>query len=501
MDSEKQSKDDLVWIRAKMTALRLFALMKVLFIPMFEVIRGVLVGTFGQTAAFLCLSGAAIPYVLHAIGTDVELFQKVNLLALYPKTTWLIRIYRISILIFPFWIWGFIKWLKSEIRKRKIKEALETAGIKTRLGKIPTLISDAPVTPETSVMTLYKNGTDLNAFKNGKAIIESSARIFVDVFRDNIVEGKIEILYGLKKLEDLIVYEDCAPEIAPNSLLIGKGRGRYHYTNLETHPHLLIAGVSGAGKSTFLRSIITTLIRENEDYRLYVVDLKGGMEFKPLLEGVSRTTVRAKTNEAITTLKELNERLDSRMKFLEKNRHTDIAQYFKKAPLEERIEKTPEIAFREVVIVDECSDLFLRGPHITQEDMKTSREVLSRISRMGRAVGIHLILATQRPDAAAIDSQVKSNLSGVIAFRAANLATSMTILENARATELPAEIKRRAIWKADGEYFEVQTPHLSVERATSLLSQFKSELIAADRVTTSIQSEKPKKDLEDDYGM
>jgi hypothetical protein len=196
MDSERQSKDDLVWIRAKMTALRLFALMKVLFTPMFEVVRGIIVGTFGQVSAFVCLSGAAIPYVLHATGTDVELFQKVHLFAFYPKTAWLIRLYRISILIFPFWTWGFVKWIKSEIRKRKIKEALETAGIKTRLGKFPTLISDAPVTPETNVMTLYKNGTDLNAFRNGKAIIESSARIFVDVFRDNI--GKVDhIAVGL----------------------------------------------------------------------------------------------------------------------------------------------------------------------------------------------------------------------------------------------------------------------------------------------------------------
>jgi hypothetical protein len=160
-----------------------------------------------------------------------------------------------------------------------------------------------------------------------------------------------------------------------------------------------------------------------------------------------------------------------------------------------------EMAFREVVIVDECSDLFLRCPHITQEDMKTSREVLSRISRMGRAVGIHLILATQRPDAAAIDSQVKSNLSGVIAFRAANLATSMTILGNARATELPAEIKGRAIWRADGEYFEVQTPHLSAERASSILSQFKSETIAVDLVATQAQHGESSKDAEDGYGL
>lgn len=91
-----------------------------------------------------------------------------------------------------------------------------------------------------------------------------------------------------------------------------------------------------------------------------------------------------------------------------------------------------------------------------------------KIAAQGRAVGIHLIIATQRPDVRAVDGQIKANLSGMLAFQMPNHASSMTILDNTRAAHLP-KIGGRAIWKTGLEMVELQTPFLTFEEATKLL--------------------------------
>jgi len=488
-----QQKDDEIWVRTVVAVRRIGLIIKFMVGPFWETLRGaLLIGTFNSQSMLLCVLATAIPYTLNKFGIDYKILVAFGLSHLYPRSAKVLLCYREFLFIYPYWLWGLYYMTKRERRKQKIQLAFENAGIKTKGDRYPHLIYDKSITPETYEMKFRKNGTNIDQFRNGKTSFESTTQIYIDTIRDNVQFGTIDIVYGLSPLVAEYEFEEDYLHNRPDTLLIGRGRSGYHVTNLTTHPHLLIAGVSGAGKSTLLRSMIVTLVRNNPDYRLHVVDLKGGIEFRALLEGVHRTHVKAKTSEAIITLRELADKLDSRMSFLEKNKYTDIAKYFRKVPLEKRITETPDVAFREVVIVDECADLFLRGPHITQEDMKTAREVLSRISRMGRAVGIHLIMATQRPDTGAIDSQVKSNLSGVIAFRAANLATSMTILGNARATEIPAEIKGRSIWKAEGEYFEVQTPHLSSERAAILLDEFRTLVTPVNTIVETLSKNENK---------
>ena len=104
----------------------------------------------------------------------------------------------------------------------------------------------------------------------------------------------------------------------------------------------------------------------------------------------------------------------------------------------------------------------------TSGDIQIARRVLSQIARQGRSVGVHLVIATQRPDAKSLDPQVKANLTGVVCFQMLNDASSITVLGVGRATELPA-IPGRAIWKCGAEMVEVQTPYLETEEADRAL--------------------------------
>ena len=123
--------------------------------------------------------------------------------------------------------------------------------------------------------------------------------------------------------------------------------------------------------------------------------------------------------------------------------------------------------------MDEAAEIFLGGHHATNSELSVARKSISQIARQGRAVGVHLVMATQRPDAKAIDSQVKTNLTGIVCFQMPNNVSSITVIDSGRATHLPS-IPGRAIWKNGGKVVELQTPHLPVEEAKRRLDPLKT---------------------------
>ena len=254
--------------------------------------------------------------------------------------------------------------------------------------------------------------------------------------------------------------------------VVGDTRSGRVVENLRDVPHLMIAGQSGGGKSTFVRQLITVLYVNNPKCQFTGIDLKGGIEFQ-IFEDLARMHVVPDLHAAVRALEKFDAALKGRMALLRANRCKDLDAYFD-LPSNKRV-STPEFTStdldRHIVVIDEAAEMFLAGGDASPQDIQKARKVLSQIARQGRAVGIHLVIATQRPDSKSLDPQVKANLIGVLCYAMQNDTSSITVIGNGRATDLPGDVKGRAIWKKNGEMMEIQTPLLTVEDTTKLLAE------------------------------
>jgi len=213
-------------------------------------------------------------------------------------------------------------------------------------------------------------------------------------------------------------------------LTIALGRdvaGMPVYAGLEKMPHMLIAGATGTGKTICLNSIITSLLyRQAPNFlKLILIDPKR-VEF-PIYNGLPHllTPVIVDAEKTVNALRWAVAEMERRFEALSSVQSRDIISYNKKFVDGELDEPLPYI----VIIVDELADLM--ASH--------GREVeatVVRLAQMSRAVGIHLVLATQRPSVEVITGLIKANITSRVAFQVASQIDSRTILDSSGAEKL-----------------------------------------------------------------
>lgn len=192
--------------------------------------------------------------------------------------------------------------------------------------------------------------------------------------------------------------------------------------DLETMPHLLIAGATGSGKSVMIHSLIMSLLMQNgpDDLKLILIDPKR-VELT-LYNGISHllTPVITDPKKTIRALRWTVTEMDRRYGLLSAAGKKNIATY------NERIdERLPYL----VIIIDELADLMA----VAAKDVES---VIIRLAQMARAVGIHLVVATQRPSVDVITGLIKANITSRIAFTVASIVDSRTILDHSSAEKL-----------------------------------------------------------------
>jgi DNA segregation ATPase FtsK/SpoIIIE, S-DNA-T family len=228
-----------------------------------------------------------------------------------------------------------------------------------------------------------------------------------------------------------------APEFmnSPSKLTLAMGRdlhGRIRVTDLAAMPHLLIAGSTGTGKSVFINSLMMSILYKAspEEVKLVLVDPKR-LELN-LYENIPHLIAPVVTDPKIASnvLRNATREMENRLKLLAQRGVRNIDQYnrtFKKEQslsLFDNLEETEHKPLPYLIIViDELADLMM-------VDTNNVEESITRLAQMARAVGIHLILATQRPSVDVITGLIKANFPARISFRVASKVDSRTILDS-----------------------------------------------------------------------
>ncbi len=246
------------------------------------------------------------------------------------------------------------------------------------------------------------------------------------------IPNKVKSTVGLATLLDDDKFKNAGK---PLTVALGKGlSGKAYFGNLAKMPHALIAGTTGSGKSVTIHSIITSLLYRNgpEEMRFIMVDPKR-VELT-LYNKIPHllTPVITDAKKCILALKWAAKEMDRRYDVLESHSVKDITSYhenvlskMKKGDDDEAIDKMPYI----VIVIDELADIMMAYP-------RELEGAIVRLAQMSRAVGIHLLLSTQRPSVNVITGLIKANVPTRVALQVASQIDSRTILDAAGAEKL-----------------------------------------------------------------
>jgi S-DNA-T family DNA segregation ATPase FtsK/SpoIIIE len=235
------------------------------------------------------------------------------------------------------------------------------------------------------------------------------------------------------------------------------------YTSIESMPHGLVAGSTQSGKSVSIAATIVSLITRNKPDELKLllidpkkVDLQQFADLPHLL-----TPIIDDTKIAVESLKWMVGEMEHRYDVLKKFKAINVADYYARRSDNPNFEKMPRI----VVIVEEASDLLLSGGNEIEES-------ILKLTQKSRAVGIHIILATQRPSADILKGTIKANISTRFAFRVPSSTDSSVVLDKTGAEKLLG--KGDMLLSENGLVRRIQGAYLSpeeIEKITNFIKQ------------------------------
>ncbi len=326
----------------------------------------------------------------------------------------------------------------------------QAARIKEKLAEfnVEVTMKDAHPGPTVTQFTLQPaEGIKLSQIENLKddlalALAAQSLRIEAPIPGKSLVglempNERRSTVY----LRELLESQTFRQSESPLTIPLGRGvSGDAYIATIEDMPHLLIAGATGAGKSVAMNTFLISLLFQNAPHELkfILIDPKR-VELMPY-NGIPHllTPVITESEQALQALRWAIAEMGRRLHRFSEAGVRNLAEYNDKQSEEEK--KLPRI----VIVIDELADLMMR------QHRKDTETMIARIAQMARAVGMHLIIATQRPSVDVITGLIKANIPTRIAFRVVSAIDSRTILDSIGAEDL--------LGKGDMLYMSSSTP-------------------------------------------
>ena len=302
-----------------------------------------------------------------------------------------------------------------DIKTREVKERDKDGSVQTRIEEVSRT--------RVKVERITSLGNDL-----ALALAASSIRIEAPVPGKAIigieVPNTVSSAVSLRGVIETSVFQKLAAK-SKLAVALGKGAGgEAGAADLAKMPHLLIAGATGSGKTVCLNAIIACLLMQNtpDELRFIMIDPKR-VELTPY-NSIPQLAVPVivDAEKAIEALRWLNQEMDSRYQQLAKAGVRNIEGYNKNRAGKN---KMPYL----ILVIDELADLMMAG-------FDEVEHILCRLAQLARAIGIHLIVATQRPSVDVVTGLIKANFPTRLSFAVTSQVDSRTILDSVGAEKL-----------------------------------------------------------------
>ena len=363
-----------------------------------------------------------------------------------------------------------------EERGRVLEAALAQHGVETRLvGMVvgPSVtryeLELAPGVKVARVTSLHKDIAYAMASPDVRILAPIPGRQAIGV---EVPNSERQIV----PLGDILASPEAKRASHPLEVAVGRDiNGKAVMMNLATMPHLLIAGATGAGKSSCLNSIITSMLMRStpDQLRMILVDPKrvemGQYDRLPHLLTQVVTNPKKAANALSWAVREMERRYD----LLADVGYRDITGYNAAFDRGELVAEPgsdrefPRLPFI-LVVIDELSDLMM----VAARDVEDS---ICRIAQMARAVGIHLVIATQRPSVNVITGVIKANIPARLAFAVSSVTDSRVILDQAGAERLIGKGDMLLLGPASGAPNRIQGSWVGEEEVRKVVGQWRRQ--------------------------
>ena len=332
------------------------------------------------------------------------------------------------------------------IGKRTVQKQLRSVGLVNHSDEAPELKrrTKDKANPRLSIWEFTSQGIPLKVWRDKQAAIETVLDITIVNIKNGSGKSRV-LLYAvpaISDLPDMIQWSDKYLSRHSFVLSLGESFTGPVTVDLAKVPHILLGGSTGSGKSVLLKLLLMQAIRK--DANVCIADFKGGVDFPPAWHKACRMCFEEQSTLELLT--ELTEELERRKGLFASAGLPNIDSY--NAGREEKLK-------RHIFACDEIAEM-LDKTGLTKEQKETVTKIESRLSmiaRQGRAFGIHLILATQRPDANILSGQIRNNINCRICGRADNILSQIILDNTAAADQIPKDASGRFLLH-DGTVFQ-----------------------------------------------
>lgn len=338
----------------------------------------------------------------------------------------------------------FVIFMGTPLRYARIRNSFYRIGLMNKAGEVPLLIKESHLENSNIVVLEFEAcGIPRDKWEDKRADLEAELDVYIVKISEGSSRRRIElqVVPADQVLSENIYWDDKNLIKESFVLVIGESVLGQETVNIARVPHILLGGSTGSGKSVLLKLLLMQCIKKEAE--VYIADFKGGVDFSDAWRACCELIIE--TDVLLEKLTNITSELERRKVLFRNSGASNLDDYNRNNGDLKRI----------IFACDEVAEILDKTGQqkVEKERIASIENRLSTIARQGRAFGIHLILATQRPDANILAGQIRNNMDCRICGRADNVL-SQIILDNTSAADAIEKDAQGRFITGDGTIFQ-----------------------------------------------